>query len=1020
MLEVWTVGGGPELVNMFNAVAAWTGGGGYRALLRVAMVMAFTYAMITLAFSQNWRAWFTWFLQATAIYAILMVPTVTVRVNDPTTVNGGPQVVANVPIGLGMLASFTTEAGYWMTRQAEFIFAPTPELDYSGNGYVFGARLFQHAHGYDLGDPILRTNIVAYMEHCVLQGIALGHIDYDALRRSEDIWSDLGAAPPPGLAMPFVEETAGGSDTIIVACPDGYGRIDGAIDARYADDIEEFSSTIYTGILSSSDAYARLGNELSTNSGYFHRAAGGINGSGDLYLRQVSMVRLFQEAWAGMSDVDPNAYAAIRGEIQARNTYSSIANQAMTWVPVLHIVLTIVFFAMFPVLFPLFLMPTIGVSILRGYATGFFYLAAWGPLYAILHMFVMGQAEDGYASMPGQTLTIGNYESAFTIGNEIGTMAGFLLMSVPFLAAGLARGAMAIGSQATSMLMPAQQAAEAAAGEATTGSYSYGNTQFANRTSAMVQANRFDTRPTSSIGFGMSSFALADGSAARGFADGSSSFDSSEALGRLPFAVNMQRSVQASAGRREERARARVEALTRAHSRSTGQTSRTGTSSVTAVTSSRGSEASSSSISGRTEYRSGERATGTEVGSRIGSSESTSIGQSSTRSETGRETTEAARTNRRILGVRMEGGASANAGTGSRGPGGNASVGIRGEAAANREWRNQVSESGEETNQVSNTASRGRGTERGRHVSETESGRRAEGFNRSDREETANRSYDRNETSQTESQISDNFATSEEARRIELRQAQEDLNRASRYHELVNSEGFMIQGDISQPVAALYEQYRLEHPDEGLISASQTHGTAEDLVLRQQRLDAIAADFVDPYIEADMANDATAFDNRLDLSPTPPDLGSQQPGPIAAPATGGSSSAVLPVPASGRFDGRAYAREVGLRIKSRNVRLNDLDGRMRPAMAAVAVSASEMGLSRRVITSGADSPGVHVRGSGHGRRQAIDVRGRDLSIAQGQAWARLVQSRLGSGYAADFEVFPNQPERNHLHVQLRS
>ena len=36
VLEVYTVGGGEYLVNTFNAVAAWAGGGGYRSLLRVA------------------------------------------------------------------------------------------------------------------------------------------------------------------------------------------------------------------------------------------------------------------------------------------------------------------------------------------------------------------------------------------------------------------------------------------------------------------------------------------------------------------------------------------------------------------------------------------------------------------------------------------------------------------------------------------------------------------------------------------------------------------------------------------------------------------------------------------------------------------------------------------------------------------------------------------------------------------------------------------------------------------------
>ena len=60
----------------------------------------------------------------------------------------------------------------------------------------------------------------------------------------------------------------------------------------------------------------------------------------------------------------------------------------MTWVPVLNLVLTIVFYAMFPVVFPLFLFPQTGPAALKGYLVGFFYLASWSPIYAVLHMFI--------------------------------------------------------------------------------------------------------------------------------------------------------------------------------------------------------------------------------------------------------------------------------------------------------------------------------------------------------------------------------------------------------------------------------------------------------------------------------------------------------------------------------------------------------------------------------------------------------------------------------------------------------
>ena len=42
----------------------------------------------------------------------------------------------------------------------------------------------------------------------------------------------------------------------------------------------------------------------------------------------------------------------------------------MKWVPLLNIVLTVLFYALFPVLFPLFLMPKTGPMALKGYVTG--------------------------------------------------------------------------------------------------------------------------------------------------------------------------------------------------------------------------------------------------------------------------------------------------------------------------------------------------------------------------------------------------------------------------------------------------------------------------------------------------------------------------------------------------------------------------------------------------------------------------------------------------------------------------
>ena len=51
MIEIFTVGGGEYIVNVLNAVASWTGAGGYKSLIQVTMVMGLALAVIVLAFN---------------------------------------------------------------------------------------------------------------------------------------------------------------------------------------------------------------------------------------------------------------------------------------------------------------------------------------------------------------------------------------------------------------------------------------------------------------------------------------------------------------------------------------------------------------------------------------------------------------------------------------------------------------------------------------------------------------------------------------------------------------------------------------------------------------------------------------------------------------------------------------------------------------------------------------------------------------------------------------------------------
>lgn len=531
MVEVFTIGGGEYIVNTFNAVAAWTGGGGYRSLLRVVMVLGLIYSLLCVAFTMNFRVWMNWFIGSTLIYMCLMVPTVSVKVTDRINPSLAPATVANVPLGLGVIASFTSQVGDWLTRTAETVFTMPSQLNYSTNGMVYGARLFDATRNFEIRDAEFATNLSAHFKNCVFGDIMLGQKSMTDLANAKDLWTAMG---PGSVArsQPWVSRSDASVTSDIITCNNAYNLLSEQWTPMIAAHTPIWSKQAFPK-LSTVVASAKLRADVPIVNQAFTASSANY----EAVMRQNTAINAFMQARDGMAGgpgaASIDTFATTRADIQARNTYNSIAQQAMSWVPILNIVLTVVFYAMFPVIFPLFLMPQTGVGALKGYLAGFFYLASWGPLYVILHMICMTRATTAAQGAAEGGMSLGTFAGIGAVNAETATIAGFMLMSVPFLAAGLAKGAMSISGQATSVLNPAQNAAEAAAAEQTTGNYSYGNTSFANSTSNMRQSNNWQDTPMFSSGAAGSSFRFDNGATESSYGNGHSVIDTNGAISRF-------------------------------------------------------------------------------------------------------------------------------------------------------------------------------------------------------------------------------------------------------------------------------------------------------------------------------------------------------------------------------------------------------------------------------------------------------------------------------------------------------
>ena len=503
MVEIFTVGGGDYLVNVFQAVAAWTGNGGYKSLIQVVLVMGLGLSALTLAFNQDWRAWINWFLGATLIYSCLMVPRLDVHVTDRLNPGLAPANVSNVPLGLALMASFTSQVGDYLTGSAEVVFGLPGDLNYSKNGMIYGARLYDATRSLRISDPEFAANLDEHFRQCVFYDVLLGRYSMKQLAETNDIWATI-APGSQARAQRFLtrDPSSGQVGSSIVTCREAYS----ALNAQWAGLIDGMG-TVFGRQLYPNQTAALAKAKLFADLPVAYQYLAGVSANATDIFKQTLTINAMSQAMHSMSGSsgagNVDVYAQTRADIQTERTYGSIASNAMKWVPLLNVVLTVLFYALFPVLFPLFLMPKTGPLALKGYVTGFFYLAAWGPLFVILHMMLMVKGAADMTAVAGTSgLSLASFTGMADVNSDIGTLAGYLIASVPFLAGGVAKGAMAISHHATSYLNPSQNAAEEAAREASTGNVALGNTSFENSTVLTRQFAQGTIAPSFTYGAG--------------------------------------------------------------------------------------------------------------------------------------------------------------------------------------------------------------------------------------------------------------------------------------------------------------------------------------------------------------------------------------------------------------------------------------------------------------------------------------------------------------------------------------
>lgn len=169
---------------------------------------------------------------------------VAIPVTDRLNPSLAPATVANVPLGLAMIASVSSTAGDWLTRTAETVFVMPGSLQMSSNGMIYGARLWDRTQDFRIRDPRISANLEEYMKQCLFYDILLGFKSFDTIANSNDILTEMGPGSP-ARGMKFVPES--GPPTI-VTCQAGYTAIATGVTTYSDTALEEEGRKIFPGL----------------------------------------------------------------------------------------------------------------------------------------------------------------------------------------------------------------------------------------------------------------------------------------------------------------------------------------------------------------------------------------------------------------------------------------------------------------------------------------------------------------------------------------------------------------------------------------------------------------------------------------------------------------------------------------------------------------------------------------------------------------------------------------------------
>ena len=563
LLPLYVYGQGDLFAEYFNAIAAALGTTTYSTLIKLTVALAGVTALFSAILRRDLSQCLRWFGLYYFVFYILFIPKVNLEIID--RVNGNhPYAVDNVPLGLGVLASYTSVIGDALTRLIESNFSMPDDLYYGRTGMVMASRLITQVQHFQVSDSAFNEALQDYIHQCVFYDVLLHKYTVDDLMNTPHLWSFLKDHASPARAFLYRNQ--------ILTCQAGTSQFENEWTNVIDQVVTRFAPQLFPHETSIA-AKQKLLSYLPISVNYLTQ----LSDSASTILQQSLMMNALEEGVIrfGATSNSPAALQSIalsKAQAQKRLTNQTLGEMAAYWLPLMKNAFEAIMYGSFLLVFLLMLFP-FGMSILRNYVFTLLWLQAWAPLYAIIHLILSFYARTQSVAVSGAGLTWQSIPSLIQANQDIAGLAGYLSLSVPFLSAGLVKGMAGTFTQLAQYIGGVTQSAgSSAAAEVVSGNLSMGNTNFSNHSAFNTSANHWDTSARESGGH--FSYQMASGSMASITPSGSRILDNHGALSNLGTSVNLANSMRSLYSQQSDNAYSAALSEAKAYSEATGATFR--------------------------------------------------------------------------------------------------------------------------------------------------------------------------------------------------------------------------------------------------------------------------------------------------------------------------------------------------------------------------------------------------------------------------------------------------------------